>query len=240
MATKGRHYCVERSLRYFLMQQNTNSVLLIYNNSDVPQTLGEFPGSDRVILVNNHIDQLTGEPYTNLGAVYRDAMGHVPAACQALTFFDDDDIYHPEHFTQGVFCLGVATEMRMMAFKPHKSLFKYVHNVTLENNTMEPSIFVTKAHIEQHGFGMETGSQHIQWINPLVWNCKILDLIVAKPTLIYNWGDNFPVYKISGDIKNPVNFDNFARHSQDHGDGVIKPIDEQAARNYYGPFQNFI
>lgn len=234
MATKGRHQLAERALRFFLMQDHPDSHLLIYNNSKYPQLL-EFV--DRVTLVNNHIDLETGKPYDNMGAIYRDAMRYVPEDVEVVTMFDDDDIYHTSHFSQGAQGMRRAQPLGMIAYKPARSWFKYVHRISLEANTMEPSIFVRKDHVQRYGFGMETASQHLQWIRPLLANNQMLEAPDDPPTIVYNWGDNFPVFHVSGRTGDPGNFDDFAANSTDHGDGILTPITEQEARNYFRPFE---
>jgi len=223
MATCGRHLCAERSLSFFLRQTYENRHLLIFQNSEVHQELEESIDKSLVTLVNNHIDRTTGQPYTNLGAIYNDSLDFIPADTDVVTFWDDDDLFLDTHIEEGVkgFHKGNKT-----AYKPACSFYRSdMNSITRVNNTLEPSIFVKAEHLLKYGFANCTTDQHLQWLDPLIQSETIYVDPMGKPTLIYNWGDPASMYKTSGDMHNSQNFNNYRRMSKQHGDGVISPID---------------
>lgn len=232
-ATCGRHYCVERTVRMFLEQDyDGDHTLLIYNNSDIPQSIDVLPHefhnrkNKAIYLINkSNLANAKDKRYTNLGDIYMDALSIAIefGPFDVITFMDDDDIFLPNHISEGVKGLKRAHDQGKTAYKPIKSYFRHAGGVDLMSNTLEPSIFVDFQHIVKYGFSPTTTDQHLQWVNPLVYNNQILVDDLGKPTLIYNWGDDFPTFKTSGDAGNINNFNNYRRYSQDHGDRIIKP-----------------
>src|SRR5580765_3030703 len=97
--TNGRFTYLRRLLTCFLRQDHDKKVLLIYNNAAVPIQMKPI---DNVILINNHIDKVTGTPYTDVGSIYRDALDHLPNNIDYITIMDDDDIFLPNHFSISV------------------------------------------------------------------------------------------------------------------------------------------
>lgn len=242
-ATCGRHTLLERSLRFFLDQEHDTEKdhfdvfhLLIYNNSNVELSLDDnlfskVEGYKSVQLVNNHIDSQTGLPYTNLGAIYNDALKHIPDNIEVIVHWDDDDIFLPNHLSEGVKGLERGN---LVAYKPAKSYYRHPGGVELMSNTLEPSIFVASWHIMEHGYSLETTAQHLQWVNPLVYEKKIFVDENGPATLIYNWGDvEIPTFKTSGNPTNLGNFDNYRNFSRDHGDRVITPWKKEDVQKYY-------
>lgn len=228
-ATCGRHKCIERTISFFINQDyKDDHLLLIYNNSEVEQTLDhlQLPDNKKVILVNNHINLRTSENYSNLGDIYTDAMTFVPDEYDVITFMDDDDIFLPNHLSagaQGLRRAHLRSDSPYIAYKPAKSYYRDPRGISLMSNTLEPSIFVERKHIEQHGFSPVTTEQHLKWVNPLVINNQIFVDPEGLPTLIYNWGDHFPTFKTSGNFHDPNNFNNYRKTSRDHGDLKITP-----------------
>lgn len=229
-ATKNRHTALERSIKFFLEQTYSNSVQLIYNNSCNQLQLDNSVPKDRVILVNNCKDLDTNLSYTNLGDIYKDAIKYVPEDTDIVSFWDDDDIFLRNHIEEGVKGL---LESGKKAYKPQKSYYRGHHKIVLVENTLEPSIFVKFEHIKKYGFSKDTTAQHLQWVNPLVYNGEIFVNPEGIPTLCYNWGDNFPTFKTSGDPNNPENFNNYEKFSKDVGDGIITPVSNDEVEKYY-------
>lgn len=220
-ATKGRHSCLERSVKCFLDQTYTNSVQLIYNNHCDFQRLNNNLPKDRFVLVNNCLSKKTNKPYTTLGEIYNDAITYVPEDCDVISFWDDDDLFLPLHIEEGVRGLERGGKL---AYKPKKSYYSHSGVISLMENTMEPSIFVKKEHILKHGFSEETSAQHLKWVDALIRENQIYVDENGMPTLIYMWGDYIPVFKTSGDPNNPNNFKNYENFSKDIGDGIITPV----------------
>lgn len=227
-ATKNRHTALERSVGFFLGQTYKNCIQLVYNNSCEILKLEE--NVKGVLLINNCKDLETGKPYTNLGDIYRDALTYVPEDVDVISFWDDDDIFFKDHIEEGVKGLIKGGKT---AYKPKKSYYRGHTQLVLVENTLEPSIFTKVSHIRKYGFSKETTAQHLQWVNPLVHNNEIFVDEGGKPTLCYNWGDNFPTFKTSGDPKNPNNFRNYEVNSKDTGDGIITPLPETELIKYY-------
>jgi hypothetical protein len=217
-ATSGRHTCLERSVALFYLQDYENKHLLIYQNSDTYLTTKL---DSNLTLVNNHIDYHTKSPYTNLGAIYRDAITHIPQDTDVIIFWDDDDLFLPNHITEGV--AGLIRGGKE-GYKPKYSYFRSSSGITKLENTLEPSIFVKANVILNNGFNETTSTQHLKWVDYLVYNNQIFVDPTGIPTLIYNWGDtDIPTFKTSGNQENPENFNNYKRLSKDHGDLIITP-----------------
>lgn len=243
MATCGRHKLAERSLRFFLEQDyEYDHTLIIYNNSPVMiqglKVEEEIPDHKHVVLINHHVDNATGLPYTNLGAIYNDivAYEHAIIGSDLLTHWDDDDIFLKNHISEGVKgYLGTTDrEGSYKAYKPAQSYYRHPGGVELMTNTLEPSMFVEAKHIQEYGYSLETTPQHLQWVNPLVSKGEIFVDPKGAPTLIYNWGDiDIPTFKTSGDAGNPRNFENYRNFSQDHGDRILSPWSKESVEKYY-------
>lgn len=248
-ATCGRHTLLERLVATFLAQDYTgHHTLLIYNNSDVCQKLhGDanpqnvlkqttFFGSKeekRIVLINNHLDGITKEPYKNLGAIYRDALTYVPEDVDIITHMDDDDLFLPNHISEGAIGFKNAKSLSFNAYKPERSWFRHHQGLDLMGNNLEPSVFIDAAWLRVYGYSETTSDQHMQWFGPLLTHHKMLVDPKGKPTLIYNWGDTHPTFKTSGNAGDPRNFDNYRMFSQDHGDRIITPDSKQSLSQYY-------
>jgi hypothetical protein len=247
MATCGRHHLCERSLRFFLDQTyDGEHTLLIYNNSHITQEGGpikqeDLPDNKHLILVNQCIDKVTGEKYNNLGAIYRDALEELDhfSPADIIIHWDDDDIFLPNHISEGVKGYIRALDQGKLAYKPSKSYYRHSGGVQLMSNTLEPSIFVRYKNLKEDGYSLTTSDQHLQWVNPLVYNNKILVDENGTPTLIYNWGDvHIPTFKTSGNATHPENFNNYRAFSKDHGDGLIIPWKKEDVQEYYDLVKN--
>jgi len=244
MATCGRHTCVERSVRMFLDQDYKNKTLFIFQNSVIPQRLDENVGYRDVILINRPLN-LESNRYKSLGDIYRTALYFLNQEVELtdddiITFWDDDDLFLPNHISAGVrgYKKGENARKlfgpRFIAYKPAKSYYRHMNGIELMSNTLEPSIFVKATHILEHGFSDTTTEQHLQWVDPLVRDQSIFVDPEGEPTLIYNWGDyDIPTYKTSGDCHNPDNFDNCRNYSSEHGDQIITPLSEKEIKKYY-------
>lgn len=207
---------------------------LIYQNSEIEQQLDKNIDRSKVILINNHTSLQTGLPYKTLGEIYKDALTFVPEDVDVINFFDDDDIFLPNHVSKGVEGL---LKGKKTAYKPSRSYYRGGGKVVLVNNTLEPSIFVRKSHVVKYGFSNTTSDQHLKWVQGLLPNDIFVDE-VGTPTLCYNWGDSFHTFKTSGNSKNPDNFNNYRKSSLDHGDRVITPLEEERCNVYYNLIKN--
>jgi len=249
MATCGRHRCAERALTCFLKQDYQGEhTLLIHNNSPVSQSINlpPLPANKHVILLNRSTDEHANR-YASLGAIYNDSIKVVPSDADLIIFWDDDDMYLPNHITSGVEGYKKAQEEGFRAYKPFYSFYRHSGGITLVANNMEPSVFVQASEIKRLGFSNTTSDQHMQWYAGL--GDKIFVDMAGKPTLIYNWGDgdkwmgeqfveHIPTFKTSGNPGNPSNFENYRGFSQEHGDEVLTPIADELIAAYYAEVIN--
>ena len=241
-ATCGRHTCLERLVRFFLDQDyQGDHTLLIYNNSDYNQVLhlGEsLPKNKHIKLVNNHVSYTTKSPYQNLGEIYTDMLDIVPDETSIVCFWDDDDIFLPDHISEGVKGLFRGSRINgpnsklTFGYKPKYSYYRHAQGINVVENTLEPSIFVYNSFIKEHGFHLTTSDQHLKWVQALGDHLYVDEK--GKPTLVYNWGDStIPTFKTSGNPGDPKNFQNYRNYSQDHGDGIVTPIKPEHSQKYY-------
>ncbi len=226
--TSGRHGCLERSVSFFLQQSYPDSVMLIYNNSGSTQKLSdELKATGRIILVNNHIDLETDLPYTNVGAIFRDAVTFIPEDVDLVAIWDDDDIYLPNHLEEGVagFLEGeLLTGKKIQAYKPAKSYYYHDNMIELTSNTLEPSFFVTPNSLRYLGFIADDVKYHDGWRKRLEAEGTLYIKENGVSTMIYDWSGTTNVHKISGDPDNTRNFENHRLSSRDEGDGIIAPV----------------
>lgn len=233
-ATYNRHFHLERVVRFFIDQDYPGEhLLLIYNNHPLTQELAPItlPRNKRIILVNNSADYRTFDRYTNLGAIYRDALTHVPMSTDIICFWDDDDQYLPYHISEGVKGYQRAKEQGKIAYKPEKSFYRDTENkLHLAGNTLEPSIFIEASHVFSYGFKDSTVDQHFGWYSPLIEDNLLFIDPSGPSTFIYTWcGD---VFKTSGN-PHDQNFDNCRAHKGDVGDRMITPISPEEAEEFY-------
>jgi hypothetical protein len=222
-ATCGRFSCLKRSLALFIDQDYIGEhTLLIFNNSEVPYTieLPELLKNKHVILINNHLNSKTGIPYSSLGEIYNDVRNFWPDEVEVVYSHDDDDLYLPNHLSEGVKGLHRCGKL---AYKPKYSWFKHSGGVELMENTLEPSIFVNAKFLKEVGYrdGINVSS-HLSWVEELLRRDEICSDPEGIPTLLYTWGTD-PVYKTSGAGETPTNFENYRRFSTDFGNKVVSP-----------------
>lgn len=239
-ATCGRHMLMERSLGFFLQQDYKDQhTLLIYNNSKIAQLLPkdlQLPENKHIILINQYIDSSTNTPYTSLGAIYNDILSYIPEDIDVVTHSDDDDIFLPNHISEGV--AGLKKHQKL-GYKPKYSFYRSSEGISLTENTLEPSIFVDVTHLKTWKYSSTTTEQHLQWVNPLRNENKLAVDPSGISTLCYNWGDiGIRCFKTSGDYHNPDNFDNYRTNSIDHGDGTITPWTLKDLEPYYKEINN--
>ena len=219
--TYRRFTCVERVVAQYHAQTYSNKELIIFNtDEEFPYELGfEDPS---VIIVNNGVDYVTGNPYANRGQICRDAVTH--ATGDYFMLADDDDIYLPWHMQQAVD--GIENNGKD-AWKPAASFFAAPGRVEMCQNTLEASVIVKMERIREIGFRSDlTGYEGLSWYTKLRdegqldehnWN--------YVPSYCFNWSDPHEVagHKQSGDINNPDNFENHKLASMDH---AARPINK--------------
>jgi glycosyltransferase involved in cell wall biosynthesis len=237
MCTYGRFSCVERALNCFLSQTYPNKELIIYN-TDEESPYSQDLSEKGVIIVNCGIDSITNEPYTNVGAIRRDAL--MFAKGDYVVTYDDDDIYMPYFMQQAIDRMGVTG---LSSFKPEKSFFYSGGNLCLVKNTLEASVIADINKIREYGYLLETGKEGLSWYTKMRDN-KELDENDSfyLPSYCFNWNDGAEMlapHKQSGDINNIENFENHKKASFDkvnrrqlkiHG---IDYMNDVVFRDYY-------
>lgn len=241
MCTYGRFKCVERAMNCFLNQNYSNKELIIYNtDTDSPYVDKNCELSPYgILIINNNIDFETKKPYTNVGAIRRDALKF--AGGDYVVTWDDDDIYLPWYMQQAI---DRMSETKLPSFKPEMSFF-YSGHLRLVMNTLEASIVADINKVREYGYLLDTGREGLGWYTKMRDN-KELDEHdkYYLPSYCFNWHDgnemNAP-HKQSGDIDNPNNFQNHMNQSKDHANGRMLSIyDKKSMSDIYRPYFRFI
>lgn len=233
-----RFYCVQRIVAQYHAQTYPNKELIIFNTDEqFPYTLGEDDPS--IILINNHLDYQTGEPYANRGQICRDAVTH--ATGDYFMLADDDDVYLPWHIQQAV--EGVLTR-GTDAWKPHRSFFAAPGRIDLVNNTLEASVIVKMDRIREIGFRSDiTGYEGLSWYDRLRDEGQLDENnLNYLPSYCFNWSDPHEVagHKQSGDINNPDNFENHKLASGDYAKRPLYGISDKELYDFYKPYYEWI
>lgn len=228
MATHGRHYYCERSVGMFLNQSHENKHLVILQNSSTPQKLDKEYSN--ITLVNEH-------NFNNLGEIYNRMLDFVPADADLICIFDDDDIFLPNHFSEGE--LGFIRG-RKKAYKPERSYFWCGNDVKKISNVLETSWFIDANVIRKTRFRNESKKQHFNWIDWVIENQQVYVDSNGKSTMACVWGNQeHPLYHSSGD-PTERNFENFRSVMTDHGDQVITPWSGLVLDGVYKKFNNLL
>lgn len=211
--TYRRFTCVERIVAQYYAQTYPNKELIIFNTDvEHPYELGFSDPS--IIVVNNSIDYLTGEPYSNRGQICRDAVTH--ATGDYFMLADDDDIYLPWHMEQAVDGITINGKD---AWKPAASFFASPGKVEMCQNTLEASVIVKMERIREIGFRSDlTGYEGLSWYTQLRDEGNLDENFRDYvPSYCFNWSDPHEIagHKQSGDINNPNNFENHKVASTD-------------------------
>lgn len=253
MCTYGRFTCVERAMNCFLQQTYPNKRLIIYNtdtdsryiNNDIRigYSQNDFFRNNRILIWDFNIDMHTGQPYTNVGAIRRDALDLVGDFLGGyIVTWDDDDIFLPWFMQQAV---DRMQQTGLPSFKPEKSFFYSGNNLRLVKNTLEASVVASIDKVREYGYLLETGKEGLGWYTKLRDN-KELDENDSYylPSYCFNWNDgaemNAP-HKQSGDIDNPENFNNHKAASKDSVNGrFLSVYSEEKMRETYKPYFDYI
>lgn len=241
MCTYGRFSFVERQVNNFLNQTYMSRELIIYNTDvDSPYEIPVPMQMLGVKAINNNIDYETGLPYTNVGAIRRDALTH--ATGDYYVCWDDDDVHLPWFMQQGVDRMSVTGKP---FFKPEMSFFYSGDNLRLVRNTMEASVLCDIEKVREYGFLLETGKEGLAWYTKARDN-KELDEHDKYyiPSYCFDWNSN-PTdtfqHRQSGDIDNPDNFENHKNNCKDRVDGrVLRFYDTKEVYAIYKPYFNFL
>lgn len=243
--TYGRFKCVERVVNMFLSQDyKGQKELLIYNtDTDIPYIDYNFKLLALGIhIINNSKDFITGEPYTNVGAIRRDALTFVTDEFCYIFHADDDDIYLPHYISQGVERMK---ETKLPFFKPMESFFYCGDNLRLVKNTMEASVICDINKIREYGYNLNTALEGLSWYTK-ARDMRELDEADSYfiPPYCFNWNDGQEMdapHKQSG---NPNDYNNFNNHKAASLDAVngreLSIYTEQKIREIYKPYFDYI
>lgn len=242
MCTYRRFSCVERAMNCFLAQTYPNKELIIYN-TDV-----ENPYSDNtcnlmpygIMIINCATDLETKQPYTNVGAIRRDALKF--AGGDLVVTWDDDDLWLPHFMQQAV---DRMKQTRLPSFKPEMSFFYSGNYLRLVRNTLEASVVADIKKVREYGYLLETGKEGLGWYTKLRDNRELDEHDkFYVPAYCFNWNDGQEMkapHKQSGDIDNPENFENHKKSSQDRVDGrKLKIWDEYKIGFMYELYFSFL
>lgn len=251
MCTYGRFKCVERALNCFISQTYSDKKeIIIYNTdienpyksymSDIPRTvIGDIGNNTSIRFINNNTDYITGKPYTNVGAIRRDALTH--ARGNYVVTWDDDDIFLPFFLEQA---MDRMKETNLPSFKPAFSFFADKRGIHLVQNTMEASVVADINLVRKYGYLLETGSEGLGWYTKMR-DTKKLDENDPYyiPSYCFNWSDGEEMsaaHKQSGDINNPNNFSNHKNASKDPAIGPLYVWDKERLDKLFAPYYKFI
>jgi glycosyltransferase involved in cell wall biosynthesis len=241
MTTYRRFTCVERSIAFFLAQDYPDTELIIYNTDiKYPLALDDTFGvvEDKIKVINNNIDFKTKQPYTNVGAIRRDAFAFADG--DGYITWDDDDIFFPWNIRQ---CVDGIEQSGKSSWKPKYSFMKHLgHPPTLAYNNMEASILTKTEKIHEFGFNMQkTGAEHLGWLDRLIEHNDILVDDTAIPAYCFYWSDDVSVggHKQSNNVEFQRS-DNFERHKLYTTDKATRSLTLQNIKEYEDVFQPFI
>ena len=243
MCTYGRFSCVERAINCFLAQTYSNKKLLIYNtDSEDPYIETEELNKNYIRVVNNDIDYKTKLPYTNVGAIRRDALLLAYYEDGYVVTWDDDDIFLPYFMEQAI---DRIQQTGLPSFKPEKSFFYSGDNLRLVRNTLEASVVASMKKVMEYGYLLETGKEGLGWYTKLRDNKELNEYdTYYVPSYCFNWNDGQEMkapHKQSGDINNPDNFENHKKHSLDRvGSRLISIWDDKKMRETYQPYIEYL
>jgi glycosyltransferase involved in cell wall biosynthesis len=242
MCTYGRFSCVERAINCFLAQSYMNKELIIYNtDTDSPYNDQDCMLSPYGILfINSGKDFITKEPYTNVGAIRRDALTF--AGGDYVVTWDDDDIFLPWFMEQAV---DRMKQTELPSFKPERSFFYSGDYLRLVMNTLEASIVADINKVREYGYLLETGKEGLGWYTKMRDNRELDEHDKYYiPSYCFNWNDGQEMkapHKQSGDIDNPENFENHKKNSFDRVDGrKISIWNEKKVYKMYQPYFEFL
>jgi hypothetical protein len=242
--THGRYRCLQRNLKCYIDQQFTGKSVMFICNSGAPLKL-----PDNFSLPNNkevYIDNCSMMNFQSVGEKYNHALTlalQLYPDIGIVNSANDDDIFLPNHLSEGWHGINRAYLQDMDAYKPKESYYRYRGTanelvITKAENTLEPSIFVDIDHLKRTMYAPVSVRYHQQWLDPLLHAGKLFIDPQGTSTLIYNWGDNsqdpgnWNIYKMSGSGEdNSNNFQAHKRNSQDIGTGVLYPNEDNS--QYY-------
>ena len=240
--TYGRFECVQRVINCYIAQDYPNKELIIYNtdadNPYIDYDCKLLPYN--IMIINRSTDFLTKEPYTNVGAIRRDALQFAEA--DYVVTWDDDDIFLPHFMRQGI---DRIKETGLPSFKPQMSFFYSGDYLRLVRNTLEASVIADISKIREYGYLLHSGKEGLAWYTKMRDNKELNENDTYYiPSYCFNWNDGQKMkapHKQSGDINNPQNFENHKNHSFDKVNGRrVEIYNEERLAETYKPYFDFL
>lgn len=241
--TYKRFSYVQRVMNCFLQQTYGNKELIIYNTDttspylDVDCRLQPMG----ILIINNNTDFVTKKPYTNVGAIRRDALKF--AGGEYVVTWDDDDVFLPWFMQQA---MDRMDETKLPSFKPQKSFF-YSGHLRLVSNTLEASIVARIDKVRQYGYLLDTGREGLGWYTQMRDFGELVENdTYYLPSYCFDWHTNFSkdgyIHRQSGSIDDPNNFENHKEKSNDSVDGRELVVENQdfMNKNVYEPYFEYI
>jgi hypothetical protein len=239
MTTYRRFTCVERSIAMFLAQDYPDKELIIYNTDvEHPISLDDtFNGVRSLItIINCDTDAETGVPYTNTGAIRRDARKY--ASGELYITWDDDDLFFPWNIRQ---CVDGLVSTGKRAWKPYHSFMKQLgYPPTEEFNWMEASVCVYMSDVNRFGFNLKSGPEHTSWFQGLLDEGQLEASKMAVPGYCFYWSDPADIggHKQSNAVEF-ARLDNFQRHKLFTTDKALRAFTQKTLADYRDVFQPF-
>lgn len=231
--TYNRNTYLTRILRSFLEQDYKDMCTLLIFNSGKETALEniELPDNKKIILINKTTFSNTNKEYSCIGEKYIDALSLVPK-CNIITSYDCDDIFLPNHVSEGVKGMIKAYNNNKLAYKPKYSFFKSAQEIIKQENVFEPSIFVDYNWIKEQQYYKVNVKYHDKWLLPLIYENKILVDREGISTFCYDWSGEIPVYKMSGKKDDNLNFILSQSTESDTGNGITIAMSKEKYCNY--------
>lgn len=241
--TYRRATCLERAIACFLSQDYPGDAELVIFNTDVAHPLRlsldftALPKNRSIRRIDQDVDSVTGEPYTNTGAITRDALAH--ARGTHYVTWDDDDLFWPWDLRQRVdgltqarrdWSVRTTSTEPPVAWKPKHSWMKRGDlPIELAYNWLEASVLVEIEFVREHGFVAGSGTEHTGWMRAAMDAGRLVEDDDAVPGYAFYWADPPAIagHKQSGYGANPMPVDNFERHKAGCTDAVLRPIERK-------------
>lgn len=214
--------------------------LIIYNTDvDHPIILGEeikekFPEKVKNIkIINNNVNYLTKEDYTNIGDIRRDSLSHASGIYYIC--WDDDDVFLPWNVRQCVD--GLQANSGAWAWKPERSMmWPSGQDPKICGNVMEASIIARLDKIRQYGFvAHQGGGEHLDWIQKFTTQHKFHIEKNSIPGYSFNWADQGKMrgHKQSGTIDRADNFEYHKKNTTDHAKRPVEIFGAEEVNKIY-------
>ena len=233
MPTYRRMTCVERSISLFCSQSHTDSELIVFNtDTEYPIVLGDTLLDKPIRVVNNNIDSHTGQEYTDVGSIRRDALAQ--AKGDFYICWDDDDIFLPWNNQQ---CIDGIQNTSLSAWKPKSSMWCLRPNSPeITQNYMEASYIVRIEALRACGYDKHAGGgEHLRWVHKFNKEKSVLISSESIPAYSFNWSDPQDIggHKNSGSIKRA---DNYQHHRNGCTDKHTRPLNLVDTRTTIEPY----